>query len=168
MSGHDPRLDYDDEVSQAPGLPNRFVKWTAMALIAAALMQLGISLIAAGFWLLPLLEKVFRQEGLNWKDIGENLGIVAVTVVGIITNSVALLGSLQMWRLRHPRLAVTAAALVGIAIPFFPLSVLTMPLAVWAIRLLWSPDVRARFEAVTRSTIPPSPHKDTTTQDERT
>src|SRR5262249_9599159 len=34
MSGHDPRLDYDDEVSQAPGVPNRFVKWTAMALIA--------------------------------------------------------------------------------------------------------------------------------------
>ncbi len=105
----------------------RLVRWPATGLMAIGLC---FPVVAACFF-------AYGQWPANWQDA---LGICCVLVI----DYVILLGSWQMRRLKSYRLAVLAA-IVSLVIGF-PLAVFP----IWALMVLYRPDVRAAFGDVAR------------------
>jgi hypothetical protein len=77
----------------------------------------------------------------------------AMTAATIVVISAA--NNLRRFR-RYP-LVITGTVLTLLAIPCSFVGVFQLPLGIWLLALLLRRDVRARFEAVARATIPPSP-----------
>ena len=66
-------------------------------------------------------------------------------------------GAGDMRRFRRYWWAVTAGVLTLFAIPIIHLGVFQLPLGLWVLQVLARRDVRARFDAVARGTIPSAP-----------
>ena len=108
----------------------RLVRWPA-----TGLMAIGLCFpVAAGFFF------AFGHWPANWQDA---LGFCCMGVL----DYVILFGSWKMRRLQDYRLAVLAAILcLVVALPGLPLAVFP----IWALMVLYRPDVRAAFKDVAR------------------
>lgn len=165
MSEHDEREDYDDEPWRGRRAPESLVRWPATAIWALGLGQFALSAVLLG---VAAYEFTIRAVGWNhrpgeWKDLfrrEDYLTILAGGLAGALSNAVILRGAAGLRRFRQYAWAVAATLLTVLAIPFFLLAVIQLPLGLWVLYLLLRRDVRARFVPVARGTMnsaPPGP-----------
>jgi hypothetical protein len=149
VSEHDERDDYDDEPWKGRPSPDRLVQWAARMVWALGLTQLGVTLVAAYFEAMRLLDRV-DEAPLQQIEIEEFAAVLLLLTICVALNAVVIYGACRMRRFRHYGWAVTAAAINAVSIPFVPLLVVAAPVSIWALTLLTRRDVRARFAAVAR------------------
>jgi hypothetical protein len=160
MSEHDQRDDYDDEPERGRLASKGIVAWPASAMWVFGLMQCVFAQIFVAFW-----GYLFVSEGLEeGKSLAEIIqqilaqeeAVVAIVCWPIATacTLVVMQGANNLRRFQRYPLVAIGAVLTFLSIPLIHLGVLGIPLAIWLMVLLIRRDVRARFEAVARGTIP--------------
>jgi hypothetical protein len=163
VTAHDPRDDFDDEPWRGRLAPEHLVRWPASAMWVFGLVQLLLSLVGLLLLGLVVLERAVtgRDDPTgNWRNLflsEDFLFILAVCIVGTMANLVVMRGAAGMGRFRRYPWAVIASLLAVFSLPFVYFAVFTIPVGVWALLVLCRRDVRARFAADARGTIPGSP-----------
>jgi hypothetical protein len=125
----------------------RLVKWPATGLMAIGLWYLVVAGVLFGFGYWP------ASWPASWQDA---LGLCCLLALLVIDYYVIILGSWRMRQLQDYRMAVLAAIVsLVVALPGLPLAAFP----IWALMVLYQPDVRAAFEDVARkgTSEPPAP-----------
>lgn len=158
MTDHDEREDYDDEPWRR-AKPEQQVRTPATIIEVFGAIQLGLSVL----WFLVAVVMIVwgaidpaAVDADDWTWY-EAAGLLALAGLAAVWNWVVVLGGGRMRACRNYRLAVAAAVLSFLPWPLYYCLPVSAPVAVWALVVLARPDVRARFKAVARGTIPPAP-----------
>lgn len=165
VSGHDERDDYDDEPWRKRRLPEELLRTPAAMLSTFAVIQMGFSalgvivlLVAVGRALLDPAPADPDWEDLAWYEAAAVVAMVLAGVGAVIVwNWLIIRGAARMRTCRNYRLALAAAFLSILPVPFYYCGPISAPAAIWALVILLRRDVRARFEAVARGTMTAPP-----------
>lgn len=159
MTEHDTRDDYDDAPGRPRGTLEDTVRTAAGLIEAVGLAQFLLSVLGcmagAGIIISELLTPPFRRTG----DVHLAVRLLIISLVGLGWNTLVRRGGAAMGRFQSYRRAVLAAALAVLPVPVVFCGVVSLPVGIWALVVLFRPDVRARFETAARDTIKsPGPH----------
>jgi hypothetical protein len=153
VNEHDPREDYDDEPWRRRATPRQLVRIPATTIEVLAAIQLAFSLL--GFFA-PMVfifwDLVDPQvpDSMSWDEAAL---VTLIFGLCLTWNWVILWGARQMRRCRNHRMALAAAAMSILSLPFLYLGAVSIPVAIWAVLILGRRDVRARFAAVARAAV---------------
>lgn len=157
MTDHDERDDYDDEPGRGPLAAQHIVHWPSSAMWAFGLLQMIFAQMWIAFFATLLVITNFVDDDRTWSDVWDQLKDEEAVWMTLAGWPVATLCTLVVMRgandLRHFRRypwVVAGTVLTILAVPFFYLAVIQLPLGLWVLYLLLRRDVRARFEAVAR------------------
>jgi hypothetical protein len=164
VSDHDERDDYDDEPRGRPLAPEYAVLWPARLMWLCGHIQLVFVQIVAFLYIaiaIALLAMDGDKEDLDglWDAVQEPEFwlMIGGWVAATIWTAAIVRAANDLRRFRRYQFVVTATVLVLIPIPFLLIGGVQIPSAVWTLLTLARRDVRARFEAVARGTIPSAP-----------
>jgi hypothetical protein len=173
MSWHDQREDYDDHPELGPMAPPHTGCGVTSVMWVFGLMQFIGTQLWVAFVVTVLVISHFVDDDKTlddaWRTV-TNFEIYWVTFLGWpVATACAILvmrGANCLRQFRHYPLAVSAALLSILSVPFVCLAIVQTIVGIYALCLLLRPDVRARFEAVARGTLktyaPESSHDRTT------
>jgi hypothetical protein len=164
VTGHDPRQDFDDEPWRGHLAPEAMVRLPAAMMWVFGLLQFIITQLWIVFFAGLLLFAHFVDEkktiGELWTLIKSDEEIwlgLAVWPVATACTIVVVRGANGLRNFRRYWWVVTGAILTVLAVPFFYLGVVQLPLGIWLLVLLARRDVRARFAVVARGTMTQAP-----------
>jgi hypothetical protein len=162
MSDHDPRDDYDDELARGPLAPEHIVRWPASAMWAFGLLQLifaqmWVALLATTIVLTNFVDddKTVSEVWDRFKHTEAFWLTLAGWPVATFCTILVMRGGNDLRRFRRYPWVAAGTVLMMLAVPFFYLAVIQLPLGLWVLYFLLRRDVRARFEAVARGTTLP-------------
>ena len=148
MSQHDEREDYDDEPWRGRATPQQLVRIRASLIEILGAIQVAFSLLGclapAVFIFLDLVAPG-GPEAMSWDE-----AVLVMLVFGLCLtwNWVIIRGVGRMRRCRNYRMAMAAALMSILPLPFIYLGVISIPVGIWAVAILCRRDVRAHFRAV--------------------
>ena len=148
MTEHDEREDYDDEPWRRRATPQQLVRIPAIALEVLAAVQVAFALLGCFTPAVIIIMDLALSDGpqaLSWDE-----AVLVVLVFGLCLtwNWVIVRGVGRMRRCRDYRMALTAAAMSILPLPFLYLGAVSIPVAIWAVVILRRRDVRAHVAAV--------------------
>ena len=96
----------------------------------------------------------YDDEGPQWPEV-----IIGTLIfLACVALNVFVVGGVRcMAKFRSFRLVLWAVGLSFLPVPFVSCGMASIPLSIWALVVLLTRDVRARFEAVARGTMTPAP-----------
>jgi hypothetical protein len=151
MSEHD---DYDDEPWRPRASPEKLLLIPASILGAFGAIQLAFTILGCVAMAVLVVWSFFESDDVADLDRTEDTVLAIVVCLGAsllpATNFIIFRGAKRMRSCRNYRLAVAAAVLSLVSLPFFYFIPIAAPVAVWTLIVLSRPDVRARFDAVAR------------------
>lgn len=154
MSEHDQREDYDDEPWKRRTDVAATVRTPAAIMSALGLVQLALSIVG---WVASVALFVWNLIDPNYFDDDEAwLGIlfgIVVSAICIVLNWLIVRAAARFRNFRNYRLVVAATVLFIFSVPLYYCVGVTLPVGVWALIVLFNPDVRARFKAVAKSKL---------------
>ena len=137
VSEHDLRADYSEE---GPSFEAQ-VKGPAVALWLCGCAFSFVGLMGLGITTAGALSKWSTDFCLA----------MAWTGMIVVWGTLILRGASQMWDGRQYRRAIIVAILAIAPLPCAVAGIVSLPVGVWALMVLFRPDVRAHFEAVARA-----------------
>ena len=164
MTDHDERDDYDDERWGDQLAPTSVVRWPASAMWGFGVLQLILLQTWTAFVVVLLVISHFVDDDRTFADLWQTITrseLLWMSLAGwpfATAGTIAVIwGANSLRRFRHYWWTVTAACLTLFSVPIICLAPIQLPLGIWVLVVLARRDVRARFEAVARGTIPSPP-----------
>jgi hypothetical protein len=150
VSGHDERDDYDDEPWRRRAKPQQLVRVPAAIIEVLAAVQLAFSLLGCLAPAVFIVWDLVDPAGPESMSRDEAVLVTLAFGLCLAWNWVVVRGVGRMLRCRNYRMALTAAVMANLPLPFFYLRAVSIPVAIWAVTILGRRDVRAHFRAVAR------------------
>jgi len=152
VSDHDERDDYDDEPWRRRARPQQLVRFPAAIIEILAAVQVAFSLLgclAPAVFIVWGLVDPGGPEAMSWDE-----AVLVTSGFGfcLTWNWIIVHGVGRMRRCRDYRLALTAALMSLVPLPFLYLGAVSIPVGIWTVAILGRRDVRAHFRATSRKT----------------